>query len=178
MRGAVGNPGSGVRIIGHIVALMGQHRPDDSHIFVCQCDGSDVLVASRDEGFEPRIGTDFVFADAYHCSRTMDEQGPQVTIAALADALQNRFATGGMLSRYQPHPSCHLPTVFEVPGIADGRNQCAGGYRSYARHCSQLCARGTVAMPALDFQLQLANLLVERFEMLDERLQQMAKAHR
>jgi hypothetical protein len=73
-----------------------QQCPDDACVLVGQSDGSDVSVSSRDQSFEPSVGSLLrrrlanrrLFSapgGGNHRTRTMNQQRPQVDIAAFAD---------------------------------------------------------------------------------------------
>ena len=54
----------------------------------------------------------------------MNQQPADVGISAFADPKQDRFASGGILSRYETEPSSEIPRFSELMGIADRGNQC------------------------------------------------------
>src|SRR5208282_1029629 len=84
------------RVKSLIAVSVCQQCPDDACVLVGQSDGSDVSVSPRDQSFEPLVGSLLYRRLAHrglfpapgggnHRTRTMNEQRPQVAIAAFAD---------------------------------------------------------------------------------------------
>ena len=53
----------------------------------------------------------------------MDEQSPQISVAALADAAQFVDAACRILSRHETEPGSEMSAGFEVGGISHGSDQ-------------------------------------------------------
>jgi hypothetical protein len=60
-------------------------------------------------------------------ARTVDQQGSQVATTALGDSSQTGHATGTRLSGHQAEPGRKLPTIPEIPDVADTGNPRSGG---------------------------------------------------
>ena len=102
-------------VVGFVVALVGEQRPDDAGVLVGQGDGGNVSVASSDQAREPAVGLiSSVRKVSQHRASAMDKQRAQVSVAVLAYAQQPGLAARGVLARYQPDPGGHLPPVLEV----------------------------------------------------------------
>src|SRR5262245_22600605 len=85
----------------HIPALTCKDRPSNPRQLVCQGYGHDVAMCSRKQSLNPpaerRI---FLGKTRESRARTVDQQHPQITVAALADAQQPRFSTCRRLARH------------------------------------------------------------------------------
>jgi len=57
----------------------------------------------------------------------MNQQGAQITVAALADAQLAVAPAGTVLSRCQPQRGGKIAAAFEGLSIAQGAGQCTGG---------------------------------------------------
>src|SRR5450755_2134295 len=66
------------------------------------------------------------------CTRAMDEQGSQVGIAALADAVQLGLAAGRILPRHQASPGREVAAVPELAGVANCGDDGSGRQRPNA----------------------------------------------
>jgi hypothetical protein len=84
----------------HIPAITCKDRPSNPRQLVCQGYGHDVAMCSRKQSLNPpaerRI---FLGKTRESRARTVDQQHPQITVAALADAQQPRFSTCRRLAR-------------------------------------------------------------------------------
>lgn len=155
---------------------MYQERPHPPGIFVRQRYRGYILVASADELLKPAIGpVKLAFGHSDHCPRAVDQQGPQITIAALADAQQGRLATTRMLPGCQPQPGRSLPSILKILGIPHRGHQGTGGKRADPRNFRSLPARGVLPVPALNLRLQFVQVPVQLFQMLTQSLQQLTK---
>ena len=95
---------------------MRQERPDDPG----------VLVSPPHDPGQPTAGMIHLsFRHPDHGACAMDQQGPQVGIAALTDAEQHLFAATGILTRNNPEPGRQLSATLEALGIADRCHQRA-----------------------------------------------------
>ena len=97
---------------GDILAVSCEHRPSNPRKLVGQRYGHDVAVCSRKQSLNPpaerRI---FLGKTRESRARPVDQQHPQVTVAALADVQQPRFSTCRRLARHQSQPSCQVTGV-------------------------------------------------------------------
>jgi hypothetical protein len=99
-----------------IGCIAAEQRLDDARVLVDQRDCRAVVTASRDQVLQPealRIG--FCRCIPQHRPRAVDEQGPQVCVAAPADAVQAGLASRGVLAWYQAEPGRQMPSVPELP---------------------------------------------------------------
>jgi len=85
---------------GDILAVSCEHRPSNPRKLVGQRYGHDVAVCSRKQSLNPpaerRI---FLGKTRGEPCAAVDQQHPQITLAALADAQQPRFSTCRRLAR-------------------------------------------------------------------------------
>ena len=91
----------------------------------------------------------------------MDQQRPQIGIAAFADSQQGLLATAGTLPWHQTEPGRQLSAILEVSGIADRCHQCTGCDRTNPRYLRELSAGGILAMPDLNLDFQLIDLPIK-----------------
>ena len=78
------------------------------------------LCQAADPLTEPVV---LVLGGADHRSRPVDEQGPQVSVASLADAQQPLLAARAVLPWREPERCGHLPAVGKLFPIAHRRDQ-------------------------------------------------------
>ena len=104
---------------------MSEQRPDGACILVGESHGRYVLVAPREQLFEPGVRF-LVFGDPHHGACPVDQEGAQVNIPALTDTKQGRLAAARVLPRDEPEEGRELPAVLEVSGIADRGDE--GGF--------------------------------------------------
>lgn len=71
----------------------------------------------------------------------MNEQGPQVCVAASADAVQAALTAGGILSRHEAQPGGQMPAVAKLLGVADRNDNGRGGERANTRDLCDLPAQ-------------------------------------
>ena len=95
---------------------------------------------------------------------TVDEQGPQVRVAAFADPEQPRLAARRVLSRHEPQPGAHLAPVVENARIADLSDESAGDQRPDTASFHQPVGARILAGQALEFARQVFDLGVEFIE--------------
>src|SRR6266403_136570 len=116
---------------GDILAVSCEHRPSDPCKLVGQGYGDDVAVCSRKEGLNPPAERRIFLGQTRESrARPMDQQHPQVTVAALADVQQPRFSTCRRLARHQSQPSCQVTATAERLGISHRRDK--GSRRQHA----------------------------------------------
>lgn len=64
------------------------------------------------------IGAEWLaFGMPNNCSRPVDQQSAQISVATFANAKQQLFAAAGVLFWNQSKPCSQLPAVFELLGI-------------------------------------------------------------
>ena len=162
-------------VVGFVVALVGEQRPDDAGVLVGQGDGGNVSVASSDQAREPAVGLiSSVRKVSQHRASAMDKQRAQVSVAVLAYAQQPGLAARGVLARHQPYPGGYLPPVAEVLRIPDAGDQGARGERADAPDALQSAAILVVPVPGDDLALELLDLLVEFPKLRKQSAQQRA----
>src|SRR4029077_17464983 len=132
-----------------------------------------VRMAAVEQAGEPDVGVDrLALRRQDRRARSVDQQGSQVHVAALADAQQLRLASAGVLPGHQSQPGGQLPAVVEAVRIGDRCDQRAGSQGSDPGDLLQLAAEFAAAMPRLYLRLQLVNLPIEFLEMLSQALDQ------
>lgn len=105
-----------------VCRLAAKQRLDDARISVSQCDCGAVESAALDQVSQPSaLRVALVAEPSQDRSRTMDQQRPQVRVAAFADARQPRATTGRMLPRHQTQPGRQMPAVLELPRVTHRR---------------------------------------------------------
>jgi hypothetical protein len=101
----------------HIPAITCKDRPSNPRQLVCQ--GHDVAMCSRKQSLNPpterRI---FLGKTRGEPCAAVDQQHPQITVAALADAQRPRFSTCRRLARHQSRPSCQITATAERLSIS------------------------------------------------------------
>jgi hypothetical protein len=116
---------------GDILAVSCEHRPSDPCKLVGQGYGHDVTVCSRKQSLNPSAERRILLGETWESrARPMEQQHPQVTVAALADVQQPRFSTCRRLARHQSQPSCQVTAAAERLSIAHRRHK--GGRRQHA----------------------------------------------
>ena len=87
---------------GDILTVSCEHRPSNPRKLVGQRYGHDVAVCSRKQSLNPPAEWRIFLGETRESrARPMDQQHPQVTVAALADMQQPRFSTCRRLPRHQ-----------------------------------------------------------------------------
>ena len=141
---------------------MREQRPDPPRIFVGQ--GHHIWVSSMEQLSEPVSRMiRWALGDVDDRARAVNEQRPQIGIAALANAQQRGLAAAGMLLGNQSQPGRQLPAIFELSSIAEGGHQGARRERADTRDRGQLAAGGLFSMPSLDLFIQFLHLSIQGF---------------
>ena len=94
----------------------------------------------------PREPVGLALGMVQYRSGTVDEEGAQISISALADPQQPLLASAGMLAWRQAETRRHRAGIGIVPGIAHGGDHRGGCQGAQARQCIELAAlfiRGT-----------------------------------
>ncbi|TNC96149.1 MAG: hypothetical protein FD119_1986 [Stygiobacter sp.] len=117
-------PTSNGRLVFRIIS---QHRPYDTSVFVGDGDDRPIDPATLAQRVDPpteRIGSTCRHANDSSCS--VNKQGSQMLIPALADAQQHLSIAAGMLPWNQSHPCGEVSAVFELFAVADGGDYGGG----------------------------------------------------
>ena len=91
----------------------------------------------------------------------MNQDLAQVRVAALADSIQPRLATGRMLLRQQPHPGRELPPLAEGCAVTDGGHDRGCNQRSDARDLPQSPTRSIARSDPFHFVVHLDDLKLQ-----------------
>src|SRR5258705_7738906 len=91
----------------------------------------------------------------------MNQDLAQVRVAALADSIQPRLATGRMLLRQQPHPGCELSSLAEGCAVTDGGHDRGCNQRSDARDLPQSPTRSIARSDPFHFVVHLHDLKLQ-----------------
>ncbi|MNL46666.1 hypothetical protein D3C87_1694020 [compost metagenome] len=102
----------------------------------------------------------------------MNEQSPQVSVAAPADAVQSRFASRRVPAWHQAEPGRQMPAVPELLGVADGGDHGRGGNRTDTRHLRDLLAQHRLLHERLDRCFDQVDSLLDRLQVLQQFSQQ------
>ena len=114
--------------IGDIGLVVECDRPGDACRLAGQRDDRDIDVLALGQLPDPVTEVVLPAFAPSQCSATpMNQQGAQVTVAALADAQQAVTPPGTVLSRCQPQRGGKIAATFEGLSIAQGTGQCTGG---------------------------------------------------
>ena len=152
---------------------MCQKRPGNARVLVGQGHCRHVLVPSLEQALEPTVR--WVQAQLQvtdHGPGTMDQQGTQISIAALANSEQPGFASARVLSRNKSHPSRELTRVVKILRIPDRSHQRARGNGTDAGNLRQLAAGVMVSVPPLNLSFQLAYLPIQDPQLFAKSLEQ------
>ena len=132
--GSRGKPGPwDVLPCGGVVALvLGKHRPHDARVLVGDRDQGLLIATATVEFDDPSLqpaGSRRLRLQGRlkSASGTLDQERPQIDIAAQADAPQSSLATLAALSGRQSQPSAELPAALEGRRIGHCRRQRARG---------------------------------------------------
>ena len=108
--------------------------------------------------------------------RSLHHQGPQVTVAFLAD-VQLRFALAGISApRAQPQKASHIPASAKSVRIVQGQNVSQRDQRPYTFHLFQPGHFGVIFLgDLLDLPIVFRDALVERFDFRQQRIQGIAE---
>jgi hypothetical protein len=99
---------------------MGEDRPSNAREFIRERHDRHVAVRSLEQPLEPMAEWGLALGEPWQSgARPMDQECPQVGIAAFADAEQLRFPAGRRLARDQPQPRGKVTATGEGSGIAD-----------------------------------------------------------
>jgi hypothetical protein len=98
----------------------------------------------------------------------VNQQHPQVGVAALSDSEVPLFVAAGMLSGHQSDPCRKLPPIMEGSSICNGRYH--GCCRDWANafHGSDLPAERIASMNPLDLILHFLDALFQRAQLFVE----------
>jgi hypothetical protein len=100
LRGLASAATIGRSLNSHIPAITCKDRPSNPRQLVCQGYGHDVAMCSRKQSLNPPAERRILLGKTRESrARTVDQQHPQITLAALADAQQPRFSTCRRLAR-------------------------------------------------------------------------------
>jgi len=80
-----------------------------------------------------------------------------------------------MLPRNQTQPGRQLTTTGEVPRIAYGCDQCAGGNRADSGDCCQLAAQLVIPVPSLNLGTNFSGLTIQFLQMRQQPLYEHTK---
>ena len=143
------------RYVPRLVGLArGQQRPRQPRVLVGHRDSGDVVMPTRDEFAKPCASTISTCPRQLNQgSAPVNQQGPQVDIASLADDQELRLAAAGVLVRHQTDPRRELPRVLEVARVPGAGHQRAGGEGADSGDGFQPLADFAAAMPLLDLAL-------------------------
>src|SRR5215469_8378732 len=150
-----------------IVFAAGQHRPGDASQLVG--DGYDDFVAwSRlCEPMHPLSKSSRIVLDAKQDrASTVDQHAAQINIAALADAVQSRLASGGVLSGHDAHPGCKVAAAAKGRSVADGGYGGGGDQRTEAGNLAELPAAHILITNALNLITDRLHVAVDLFPLL------------
>jgi len=93
----------------------------------------DLGAAPRPELLAPETpAIRFPLAPAEDGAGPLEQQTPQIGIAACAHASQGGFAAGPLVRRHQPEPRRTMPAVLAGPRIVDGGYEGGGGQGPHA----------------------------------------------
>jgi hypothetical protein len=159
-----------------IVFTAGQHRPGDASQLVG--DGYDDFVAwsTLCEWMHPLPKSSRVVLDAkQHRTSTVDQHATQINVAALADAVQSRFAPGGVLSGHNAHPRCKIASAAKGRSVANGDHGGGGDQRTEAWNLTELPAARILITDALNRMANRLHVALDLFPLLPQPIQQPAQ---
>ena len=141
----------------------GQHRPGNAGELVGQGDHQHVAMQPSSGRLDPGPQAHPRPMRPAHQNDVgrLDEERPQVFVAALRDLAQDGAVAGSFLLRHQPEPGAEVPPLLEPGACANGRYNSRRDDRPHARHAHQALTMVILSRQRLDLGGDRGNALVE-----------------